>query len=93
MIHSEPLQDSPDIIAAPPLDTLRAQRVTFKSLLLEKMRAPDGSYDEGLLIPGTSESPPRTERSSANLDRNNPLSLHDEARSLALGIRIYVYLL
>lgn len=44
------------------------------------MRAPDGGYEEGFVIPGTGISPPRTERSSANLDRNNPLSLHDEVR-------------
>ncbi|CAL1703537.1 unnamed protein product [Somion occarium] len=42
------------------------------------MRAPDGSYDDGLIIPGTNDSPPRIERTSSNLDRNNPLSLHDE---------------
>lgn len=42
------------------------------------MRAPDGSYAEGLIIPGTTESPARTTRTSNNLDTNNPLSLHDE---------------
>ena len=68
------------MIAAPPLDALNARRREFKALLLDKMRAPDGSYEEGLLIPGTSESPPRTERSSSNLDRNNPLSLHEQVR-------------
>jgi TBC1 domain family protein 5 len=42
------------------------------------MRAPDGSYEEGLIIPGLSSSPPRTNATTANLSTNNPLSLDVE---------------
>lgn len=52
-------------------------------LFLEKMRAPDGGYEDGLTIPGTNVSPPRTERTSGNLDLNNPLSLHDAVSDLS----------
>ncbi|OBZ75172.1 TBC1 domain family member 5 [Grifola frondosa] len=57
---------------------MRASREEYVKLLLEKMKAPDGGYEEGFTIPGTGESPPRTARSSSNLEKNNPLSLHDE---------------
>lgn len=88
------------------IEAMRRTREAYKSLLLEKMKAPDGSYDANLVLPGTSalkmkgrgvpsasaSSPsgniagsgvdvagihPRFE-SSANLEFNNPLSLHDE---------------
>ncbi|KAI0320176.1 rab-GTPase-TBC domain-containing protein, partial [Amylostereum chailletii] len=41
------------------------------------MRAPDGSYEDGFIVPGTN-APPKRSGSAGNLDRNNPLSLHDE---------------
>lgn len=47
---------------------------------MDKMRAPDGSYEEGFIIPGLGTSPARVDRSGEDLDRNNPLSLHDEVR-------------
>ena len=50
---------------------------------MEKMRAPDGGYEEGFMVPGSGVSPPRTEKSAGNLEMNNPLSLHDEVRLLA----------
>ncbi len=52
---------------------------------MEKMRAPDGGYEEGFTVPGSGASPPRTEGSSANLEKNNPLSLHDEVRLSSPG--------
>ncbi|KAI0261038.1 rab-GTPase-TBC domain-containing protein [Gloeopeniophorella convolvens] len=41
------------------------------------MRAPDGSYEEGFVVPGGEQLPART-ANAGNLERNNPLSLHDE---------------
>ena len=55
-------------------------------MLMEKMRAPDGGYEEGFTVPGTGEVPPRTEKGGGNLEKNNPLSLHDEV-SLTFLIR------
>ena len=51
---------------------------------MEKMRAPDGGYEEGFTVPGTGEVPPRTEKGGGNLEMNNPLSLHDEVRPTRL---------
>lgn len=42
------------------------------------MRAPDGGYEEGFVVPGSSTSPKRVSRSGGNLETNNPLSLHNE---------------
>lgn len=42
------------------------------------MRAPDGSYEEGFAVPGQPELPRPTEEETANLQRNNPLSLHED---------------
>jgi TBC1 domain family protein 5 len=41
------------------------------------MRAPDGSYEEGFVVPGSTASL-KGERMVANLEKNNPLSLDDE---------------
>ena len=51
---------------------------------MDKMRAPDGSYEEGFTIPGTGASPARSEKAGGNLDKNNPLSLDDEVRLICL---------
>lgn len=64
--------------AKPPLSALKDLRKEYASLLLEKMRAPDGSYEENLSVPGVDELPPPTDKISANLQRNNPLSLHED---------------
>lgn len=44
------------------------------------MRAPDGSYEDGFIAPGGEKLPARTSQ-PGNLERNNPLSLHDEVRA------------
>jgi hypothetical protein len=44
------------------------------------MRAPDGSYEDGFIAPGGEKLPARTMQ-PGNLERNNPLSLHDEVRT------------
>jgi hypothetical protein len=41
------------------------------------MRAPDGSYEDGFIVPGGETLPARTVQ-PGNLEWNNPLSLHDE---------------
>jgi TBC1 domain family protein 5 len=60
------------------MESVRACRIDFTSLLLEKMRAPDGTFEDGFIIPGTDAPPSRTGNRTKNLERNNPLSLHDE---------------
>lgn len=44
------------------------------------MRAPDGSYEDGFITPGGEKLPARAVQ-TGNLERNNPLSLHDEVRA------------
>lgn len=75
----QPPEDLPPQLSAY-LETLQAARGEYSSLLLEKMRAPDGSYEDGFIVPGTDAPPPVQEGGVNNLDRNNPLSLHDEVR-------------
>ncbi|KAH7889272.1 rab-GTPase-TBC domain-containing protein [Phlebopus sp. FC_14] len=77
LLKDEPLQHPPDEIPTVPIEFLRKSRKQFSILLLEKMRAPDGSYDESFVVPGLA-IPRRTEQSVINLETNNPLSLHDE---------------
>lgn len=42
------------------------------------MRAPDGTYEDGFVVPGTASSPVKSNKSASNLQKNNPLSLHDD---------------
>jgi hypothetical protein len=69
----------PEMSSKPPLDSLRASRKNYAETLLVTMRAPDGSYEEGFVLPGSTTSP-QSERTAANLEKNNPLSLDDEVR-------------
>ncbi|KII88983.1 hypothetical protein PLICRDRAFT_40606 [Plicaturopsis crispa FD-325 SS-3] len=75
LVSDEPLD--PPTTPTPPLRSLRSSRKAYTDLLLEKMRAPDGGYEEGFFIPGLGVQP-RTDRTPGNLEQNNPLSLHDE---------------
>ncbi|KAJ6596816.1 rab-GTPase-TBC domain-containing protein [Mycena vulgaris] len=77
LLPDEPLQPLPDVEATPPLHSLRTSRKQYTRLLTEHMRAPDGSYEEGFVVPGSSISPER-QASASNLETNNPLSLHNE---------------
>lgn len=75
----DPIRPQPEL---PPDSTsyrraLSLSRKRFTDLLLEKMRAPDGSYEDGFVVPGGEKLPARTDQ-PGNLERNNPLSLHDE---------------
>ncbi|KAL0946980.1 hypothetical protein HGRIS_013129 [Hohenbuehelia grisea] len=42
------------------------------------MKAPDGSYEEGLIVPGVSNLSRNTKKVVRNLEHNNPLSLHND---------------
>ena len=55
---------------------------------MEKMRAPDGGYEEVFTVSSSGASPPRTEGLSGHLGKSNPLSLHDEVRRSAFGYEI-----
>ena len=63
--------------AKPPLNELISLRKEYSSLLLEKMRAPYGSYEDGLTVPGI-KGKPQPSKENLNLQRNNPLSLHED---------------
>jgi TBC1 domain family protein 5 len=79
--RDQPLQ--PTAVAFTPnlyLSSNETSRNAYRDLLLEKMRAPDGSYDEGLHVPGLASSPPRHSSMSLNLNTNNPLSLDLQVR-------------
>jgi len=54
LLGHEPLETSP-VRADALLETLRVFRGMYKELLLEKMKAPDGSYDMDLVMPGTTD--------------------------------------
>ncbi|THH21112.1 hypothetical protein EW146_g377 [Bondarzewia mesenterica] len=80
LIPPGPLERPPDLPLTHTtyLDSLRVSRTKFTQLLLVNMRAPDGSYEDGFVTPGTDSPPRRPDGTSGNLERNNPLSLHDE---------------
>ncbi|KAK0503183.1 RabGAP/TBC [Armillaria luteobubalina] len=78
LVQSEPLKALVEADSSPLLDSLSETRKQYAALLLEKMRAPDGSYEDGFLVPGSLPSPKRESKLEDNLDRNNPLSLHTE---------------
>ncbi len=75
----DPIQPQPELTPNPTAyrRALSSSRKRFTDLLLENMRAPDGSYEDGFVVPGGEKLPARTEQ-PGNLERNNPLSLHDE---------------
>jgi TBC1 domain family protein 5 len=73
----EPLQSPSDVCSTPPLQSLRTSRKEYATMLFDKMRAPDGSYPEGFFVPGFSTLPKKSQV-SGSLEKNNPLSLHNE---------------
>lgn len=86
-----PLQPPPDLPLTPQpyLESVQISRQEYTRLLLEKMKAPDGSYEDGFLIPGADTAPERPGKGSSNLERNNPLSLHDEVDLHSFYSRLY----
>ncbi|KIK49371.1 hypothetical protein CY34DRAFT_797316 [Suillus luteus UH-Slu-Lm8-n1] len=77
LLKNVPLESPPHEIPVPPLEALCAHRKQYSELLLEKMRAPDGSYDETVVVPGLTILR-RNAKPPTDLETNNPLSLHDE---------------
>ncbi|KAF9650831.1 RabGAP/TBC [Thelephora ganbajun] len=69
-----PAQDTPSLS----LKFWQDSRKTYVDALLDKMQAPDGSYHEGLIIPGVESLPKPNQTPVKNLDKNNPLSLDTE---------------
>ncbi|KDQ59571.1 hypothetical protein JAAARDRAFT_205600 [Jaapia argillacea MUCL 33604] len=76
-LSGEPLQPSIESSLPAFLDSSRAWRRQYADLLLELLRAPDGSYEDRLTIPGET-SPSKRPQQNGNLDQNNPLSLHHQ---------------
>jgi len=78
----DPIRPQPELPPDPAAykRALGESRKEFTTLLLENMRAPDGSYEDGFVAPGGENLPARTLQ-PGNLERNNPLSLHDEVRA------------
>ena len=80
LCEHEPLKPSAQDIPMLSLKFWQDSRKTYVDALLDNMQAPDGSYHEGLIIPGV-ESPPKVNPTPVkNLDKNNPLSLDTEVR-------------
>jgi len=78
LIGEPPLTEPPsETPAKPPIEELQKLRREYTTSLLERMRAPDGSYEEGFTVPGV-QIDRSTGESSSNLDKNNPLSLHED---------------
>ncbi|KZV99115.1 RabGAP/TBC [Exidia glandulosa HHB12029] len=60
------------------VDTMRSLRSEYVQLLMDKMRAPDGGYEEGFAVPGQALPPKKAASAGANWATNNPLSLDDQ---------------
>ncbi|KAF8921373.1 rab-GTPase-TBC domain-containing protein, partial [Mucidula mucida] len=78
LLPSEPLKTPVEADASFLLVTLRSSRKRYMELSIDKLRAPDGGYEEGFTVPGSQASPKRVSKPDINLERNNPLSLHTE---------------
>ncbi|TFL07627.1 rab-GTPase-TBC domain-containing protein, partial [Pterulicium gracile] len=78
LIRQGPLKTSTHDDPQSPLLAVRAARGSYRSLLVDKLRAPDGSLEDGFIVPGTTEPHRRHEDTPVNLEMNNPLSLHED---------------
>lgn len=78
LIPEEPLQMPSNLSPLSLLDALQASRNQYIRLISEKMRAPDGSYEEDFVLPDSAASQKRATKAPGNLAMNNPLSLHEE---------------
>ena len=61
----------------PPLAEVQRHRQEYVDTLKELMRAPDGNYEEGFMLPGHSR-PPTPVPKQGEFEKNNPLSLDAE---------------
>ncbi|KAG9318763.1 hypothetical protein JVU11DRAFT_862 [Chiua virens] len=78
LLKPEPLEPPPNEAPSIPIELLRRSRKQFSEQLLEKMRAPDGGYDESFVAPGLMIPRRKAHLTAIDLEMNNPLSLHDE---------------
>lgn len=78
LIPPTPLTSSLSPTPTPPIASLRESRQQYVELLKNNMRAPDGSYEDWLEIPGFDTSQ-KVEPNADNLARNNPLSLDEDS--------------
>jgi len=61
------------------LDELRELRREYVELLSDKMRAPDGGYEDGFVLPGPGQNQPvKRVKVALGWETNNPLSLDDQ---------------
>ena len=84
LCENEPLKPPSQDIPSLSLKFWLDSRKIYVDALLDKMRAPDGSYHEGLVIPGVESLPKPNQTPVKNLDKNNPLSLDTEVRQLEM---------
>ncbi|KAJ3920944.1 rab-GTPase-TBC domain-containing protein [Lentinula edodes] len=79
LIADEPLKSTSNVVKPETLlRSLQSSRKRYADLLSQKMIAPDGSYPEGFVVPGCSSPSPRRDNPFLDLERNNPLSLHND---------------
>lgn len=85
LTSEEPLQlSSSPVRTASLLRSLELSRQSYVQQLQKYMKAPDGSYEEGFILPGSLVAQPErsvSKHTAANLETNNPLSLHNEVQS------------
>ncbi|KAG8966039.1 hypothetical protein FRC03_012615 [Tulasnella sp. 419] len=78
LIPPPPLTSELSASPISPIKTLEEYRQTYVCLLKEKMRAPDGSYEPGFVIPGEGPTSSDPKEPFGNWERNNPLSLDEQ---------------
>ncbi|RDB21320.1 TBC1 domain family member 5 [Hypsizygus marmoreus] len=78
LTSEEPLQSSSQLRRKSLLPSLRSSRQRYAQQLSKHMRAPDGTYEDGFVLPGSLSLPESPSRGAGNLETNNPLSLHNE---------------
>ncbi|KAF8321726.1 RabGAP/TBC [Clavulina sp. PMI_390] len=62
-----------------PLSTLRGTRESYVDMVKDHLRAPDGSFEEWVEIPGVDIETIAHQSSGDNVSRNNPLSLEADS--------------
>lgn len=93
LIADEPLKSTSNVVKPETLlRSLQSSRKRYADLLSQKMIAPDGSYPEGFMVSGSSNPSPRRDNPFLDLERNNPLSLHNDVRLISRSI-IYTRLM
>ncbi|KAG9032142.1 hypothetical protein FRB95_001849 [Tulasnella sp. JGI-2019a] len=78
LIPQAPLTSGLSPSPTSPLNHLKESRSRYVELLQEKLRAPDGSYEEGFNFPGQDGSSAEIQYKAGNWEQNNPLSLDEK---------------